>query len=586
MIINKTSTIYRNARTLNGIPFDVAKSAIQKYIRRGIVDKAQYIMADMYMMHWNNIGFEGYITNFFNRLRIIYLEDIGIAAPTLLYMVNDVLNTRPNTKLSPQLPYLIKCMSTSLHSRCYSHIRAWWKTYKPISPPSPKFKYSLGMDEDLRQVVDNFIWCMENKEISAYYWMNQIMDIEKLKVKRPRSTRPGFLIFDIIHKLKMIPDRKTYDICVEWYKNMKMKEQFLCVMHPVMLYILGDHVSKYNPNPITDKYDYNAYNKPLLNYTLELDTYVYDKHTLIGKRMGRSYSDFAVEGSLVAYDLDLFPKLSQNYMDDYLKIDKPPSEAKEYTLKARTQLTTGNYKPDVYFATNTLGQNVVVKGPYTSKVNAMMPFKLHNIMLLFDSVNTYGINIRLLYPDLWDKVGLGARNTVGKNYQYFVIMDDILNQTNYPTKIRSSKVWKDEVVVDYDALFKENPNMGFGIPSEMSEKARFSLLIQLTFRLVFQIGDNSYRNFIRVDDTVYNIDLENVMGIWATIKFSQAEIDILNTTRAKYWSEYSKILELWLGEGDGYYNKWDICASTLPIDIDKMIINIKHLLILENILKN
>jgi hypothetical protein len=138
----------------------------------------------------------------------------------------------------------------------------------------------LDLDEDIRPLVNNFIWCMENKDISVYYWMHQILDIEKLKEKRPKSTRSGFLIFDIINKLKMVPDRKTYNICVEWYKNMSMKEQFLCVVHPVMLYILSDYVPEYIPNPEPEKYDdYNAYNRSLLNIPIELDTYIYDKHT-------------------------------------------------------------------------------------------------------------------------------------------------------------------------------------------------------------------------------------------------------------------------------------------------------------------
>jgi hypothetical protein len=134
LIKNQTVISYRNAKTLNGIPFDIAKSGLQKYIRRGVTDKAEYIMSDIYMMHWAGPESQGTITNFFNRIRITYLEDIGIASPQLLYMVNDVLEFKPRERLSPKLPYLIKCLSTSLHSRCYSHIRSWWKTHKPTSP--------------------------------------------------------------------------------------------------------------------------------------------------------------------------------------------------------------------------------------------------------------------------------------------------------------------------------------------------------------------------------------------------------------------------------------------------------------------
>ena len=605
MISNNTTINYRYSLTINNIPFDVAKSALQKYIRRGIVDKAQYIMSDIYLMNWTPNS-QGSLTNFFNRLRIIYLEDISIAAPGLIYMVNDILPIDPPyniTILSNHLPCLVKCMSTSLHTRCYSHIRSWFKINNPDLPPSPKYHYKLGEDENtvidvpikrtltLRQVVDAFIWCMENKKIETYYWMHHILEKERVKVKRYNSTRSGFLIFDILNKINMISDRKTFDICINWYKHMSMKEQFLCVVHPVMLYVLSDDVSRYVPNPSPTNYDvfYNAYNKSLLNQNIIINTYVYDKHTAIGrgKEMNRGYADFAFEGSLVAYDLELFPQYAQTYMDNYLKSSRPPSETKEFTFKIRTQLNTMGNKPDVYFATNLRGMNVVVKGPYMSRAQAMLPFKLHNIMMLFDGINTFDINIQLLYPDLWDEVPLGSRNKLGKGYQYFVIMEDVLNQSEYPSTTKSSKKWDNEVVVDYDELFKKNHNIGFGKPSNMSEKARFSLLVQLAFRLAFQIGDNSQRNFIRVNDTVYNIDLEGIeIGgeLGPAISWSQPEIEILNQTRIKYWSEYSKIVGSWLGPGTGYISRWDICESTLTKNINKIKDNIKGLIVKENII--
>lgn len=614
MIKNHTSTKYRDVKTINNIPFDLAKSALQKYIRRGIINKAQYIMSDIYLMNWFPES-QGSLTNFFNRLRIIYLEDISIAAPNLIYMVNDILPIKTPyniTKLSNHLPCLIKCMSTSLHTRCYSHIRGWFKTNNPDLPPSPKYHYNLGEDENtsltvpanrnltLRQVVNAFIWCMENKKIETYYWIHHILEKEKLKVKRYNSTRSGFLIFDILNKTNMITSRDTFNICLNWYKHMSMKEQFLCVLHPVMLYILSNYVSKYVPNPSPTNYDifYNAYNGSLLNENILINSYVYDKHTAIGrgKKMDRGYADFAFEGSLVAYDLEIFPEMAENYVQNYLKsvgLNKPPSETKEFTFKNRTQLNTMGNKPDVYFAKNLLGMNVVVKGPYMSKEQAMLPFKLHNIMMLFEGINTFDVNIQLLLPDLWDKVPLGSRNKLGKGYQYFIVMEDILNKENYPIMKKSSKMWDNEEVVDYDELFKRHSDISFGKPSDMTKKARFSMLIQLAFRLAFQIGDNSYRNFIRVNDTVYNIDLEGI-GIGGlkgpAIAWKQEEIDLLNQTRNEYWNEYSEIVGSWLGPGTGYISRWDIFQTTLntylsDINIDKIKDNIKKLIVKDNIIR-
>jgi hypothetical protein len=44
---NLVSTKYRNIKTLNGYPFDIAKSALQKWIRRGKKEEAQKIACEL-----------------------------------------------------------------------------------------------------------------------------------------------------------------------------------------------------------------------------------------------------------------------------------------------------------------------------------------------------------------------------------------------------------------------------------------------------------------------------------------------------------------------------------------------------------
>ena len=83
LLNNQSSTKYRQVHTLNGIKFDIAKSAVQKYIRRGLWVQAQRIGAEMDLFKWITKG-KGSVTNFYNRIRIIVLEDIGIAIPIVL----------------------------------------------------------------------------------------------------------------------------------------------------------------------------------------------------------------------------------------------------------------------------------------------------------------------------------------------------------------------------------------------------------------------------------------------------------------------------------------------------------------------
>ena len=71
---NESSTKYRSVRTVNGYPMDVAKSAMQKYSRRGMPAYCMYAMADMNFFKWLEGGKSSF-TNFKNRIKVILLED-------------------------------------------------------------------------------------------------------------------------------------------------------------------------------------------------------------------------------------------------------------------------------------------------------------------------------------------------------------------------------------------------------------------------------------------------------------------------------------------------------------------------------
>ena len=65
MINNLSSSKYRSVKTLNGYPFDIAKSGIQKYTRRAYFEKSSYMMADIFLMKWATEGSSGSLTNFY-----------------------------------------------------------------------------------------------------------------------------------------------------------------------------------------------------------------------------------------------------------------------------------------------------------------------------------------------------------------------------------------------------------------------------------------------------------------------------------------------------------------------------------------
>lgn len=103
--MGETSVVFRNETTFNGYPFSTAKSALQKYIRRGEVKKAIYFAIELDLFK-DVEGGKRCHTNFRHRLQIILLEDIGLANPDLLLRFEKL-----------DIPQLVYLMASSNHSR-------------------------------------------------------------------------------------------------------------------------------------------------------------------------------------------------------------------------------------------------------------------------------------------------------------------------------------------------------------------------------------------------------------------------------------------------------------------------------------
>jgi hypothetical protein len=67
---------FRNEISWNGYKADVLKSGVQKYVRRGLLDKALYCGGELDLFKYVDGG-ERVRSNFLHRLMIIFLEDIG-----------------------------------------------------------------------------------------------------------------------------------------------------------------------------------------------------------------------------------------------------------------------------------------------------------------------------------------------------------------------------------------------------------------------------------------------------------------------------------------------------------------------------
>jgi hypothetical protein len=605
------STTYHNVKTINGYHFDICKSALQKYIRRGLFNQALFFAAEMDMFRFIENGKSSW-TNFYNRIRVIIFEDIGLASPSILFIADSILKklSTAGGLTCPELMNLVYFMATSKHTRFYSHIGAWTRFLIAEASPggveipqrswlSNKIKFKFKKEEldcktagpygvDLEDIINSIIFCLENKKKEMFYFLKKILDMEKLPAKRNNSTRPGFILFDLIYLFCTTKNEiNTLKICIDWYKTMKNREQFLCVIHPFYIIFFRDIlISRWtNPPEINSETRIlldTGYNRVLTGDRInDVDDYVIDMHTKQGRNAGKNSADFAIEGSFVAYDDFVFDDMNTIYIQEKLKQGRIRSEKETFYLKSRAQLNTGIAKQDVYFATEkSTGINVVVKGPYLTYNSAVKVFNIISILNLFEGVNVSQPTIKLLKSDMFETTPLGIRKQVGKNEErYFLISKDVFNQQEYPIVVKESKLWPPTNVVDYDKLFLNN-DFGFGNIKSIPESAMFSFLLQFSARYVFEIGDFASRNFIRNKNNCYLLDAENI-NVSKTITFSRADKDILFEFYNKNREKHKSIMEKWLSPGQSFNDKWSICKDVLKIDdknIEKFKKNIHDLI--------
>ena len=329
-----------------------------------------------------------------------------------------------------------------------------------------------------------------------------------------------------------------------------MKEQFLCLIFPFCL--LFRCIPEWN-EPVfslrnSQGFEWNPFEKMI---PLRVDDFCVDLHTQAGIRAGRTCTDFAVDGSRVCRDIQVSPSLHQLYTQQ--KMGEVRKESFEFTVKVRAQLVCSAVRQDSYFARTRTGHDVVVKGPYSSDLSHL--FERCAEMRKYRGVNVVEMGIKYLLPDLFrtdNPTGLGIRTkTTANTPAFFCVMTDLYAEyggiRDYPTQVKSSKCWAPTQVADFDRLFSLHPELD---PNAIDDvETWFSFAVQLLFRYIFGIGDICLRNFIRVRNRVWNIDLESWGESPSEIRLSQKVRSSLISAMEIYEEELCEILEDWKLQG-------------------------------------
>lgn len=301
---------------------------------------------------------------------------------------------------------------------------------------------------------------------------------------------------------------------------------------------------------------------------LEIYSYAVDMHTKKGRSLGKNRVDFAKEGAYVVNEDEKV--IVEDYKEIYNRFkynqagieytENTKKESDKFVVVSRVQLTCSKSRPCTYFAKDkdqlmknrmdsmdNLSTIYFVKGPYKCKADAYIPLKLSKLKeeINDDELPYLKYKVIKLIPDLFEDVPLGIRKNIDRSKPaYFLVCESLLqeDESEIPTTEASSKLWKDEKVVDWEEVEKNNDLKRFNfnnIVGEDNEKRYLYLyVIGLLWRYIIGIPDPADRNFMCINQDsninnmkMYSLDEEN-------IKHPSEYKTALKGNRYKYFKKY------------------------------------------------
>lgn len=318
--------------TYSGLEFDVAKSALQKYIRRGITGKASLAAIEIYRL--KEVGGDAAVSNLCNRLAIIAAEDVGVANLSLVVDIIEALED--DTRDINKLLAMVQLMCVSPKTRMMSHC---WYAYATDNGRAKAIMAGIAVDgsfssEDItyvQQHKDHVMFCNDDPEAFRWYILVFLRRLEQQDVNvfswayfymkasanatvarrrkfingnsRSVTGKADILLWKALSQL--LP-ANVHDTLIAAYYNHTEGLPFLrCAILAAL------HRVPYTPTNLSRAYlewENNTELSKMINgaYTLVVDDYVVDKHTRLGRLKCKTIKNFVEEGAIVHPQCPIF----------------------------------------------------------------------------------------------------------------------------------------------------------------------------------------------------------------------------------------------------------------------------------------
>lgn len=336
------------------IDVDVAKSALQKAIRRGDV-KLAWTMAlrlNEFMIVDEGKG-KPVRSNMLNRLPIIAGEDIGLADVDVVEKVDKYVNKIRDSDLlcEKELIECVTMMCMAEKSRLGSHLNSVF--YQVLSTPEyfeqlEKMKPGLldvmksiesrvehypmvHVKEEDKFLIHRIVYLLKNaktedEKMATFFYMRTLLNSEnKYKIlrgypkKRNISSEPIFIVWNEMLSMGSSGRKNILELCYKMFLNENERHIYL-VLGLLVYFFMRENISnEIDVNELIQ--EHGGFEKILesaMNDVIEVPEYVIDKHTKKGRSKGKDSVTFAVEGAIVENEADWLKKwniLEEIYID-------------------------------------------------------------------------------------------------------------------------------------------------------------------------------------------------------------------------------------------------------------------------------
>ena len=537
----KIITSYRTESSISGYRWDVVKSALQKYIRRGNVDMALKMTMEMYCFSFVKDG-KRIMTNGLHRLQIIFLEDIGCGNLNLwnkmidwfdiLYRERKKNEEDRNRELEiSTLTRIVVNLCRSRKIRCSSFMNSICVLNNDDLRLIPNFRFKdIMTDQEKHESLDVKIQNLDNllkvKSWRSILYLRDIIYIissQKSKVRKQ------------IKSLDNMLDKyfKFMSNAIHWKRDIfHLKEGYILYFTQLCQYLYGSDELQLSSISDVKGWPVSWIGK------VDLDDFVYDKHVSASRFKS---IDYFVNVSSMVYPSAIDVKLPLEFKQLYvwirtnrvseLRFKKTitfPIRESELKLISRAQLITSRVRTDTYYATYA-GYLWFIKGPFLSSDPIKNYQEIQNIKRARD-LNAIDIYHVRMIVDRWpERPGIGLRHKFEiDDVGDFMVCKSLVSINDLKIITHpGSKMWKSTNVID---LKRFSVNV-----FSLNTAQLIDYINNLGFRLEYNLSDLSDRNFILIGDIIYSIDEE----------ITSKPINLMNELRKRKFNYLrSKFIEL------------------------------------------